>query len=81
MTVEEQVFRFEITVDDVARMQIVKGLDDARRVEASGRVVKVTAITQDRPQFAAKAGLHQHVDVLVIPVRIIQSVILNINIL
>ena len=68
MAVQEKVFRLEIAVDNVARVQVIKGFNNASRVETGRRIVKVAAIPQDRPQFAAETGLHQHVDVLVIPV-------------
>ena len=71
--VEEQVLRFEIAVDDVARVEVIERLDDARRVEAGGGLVEVAAVAQDRPQLAAEARLHQHVHELVVPVRVVQT--------
>lgn len=45
-------------------MQIVESFDNACRVEPSGCIIKVPAISQNCPQLAAKAALHQHVQVL-----------------
>lgn len=73
MSVEEQVLRLEIAIDDVARVQVIKRLDDARRVEARGRFVEVAAVAKDRPQLAAQARLHQHVHELVVAVRVVQT--------
>lgn len=77
VTVQEEVLRLEIAVDDVARVQVIKGLNDAGRVEQSGPVVEMPAVTQDRPQLAAQTGLHQHIDVLVISVRVVQPNIIK----
>ena len=46
--VEEEVLRLEIPVDDPPAVQVVKGLDYARCVEAGGAVVKVTAVPGKR---------------------------------
>ena len=57
----------------MSRVQIVERFDDARRVECCGGFVKVAAITEDRPEFAAKTSLHEHVDKLVITVRVVEA--------
>ena len=71
--VEEKVLWFKIAIDDVSRVQIVERLDHARRVECGSGFVKVTSITKDRPQFAAKTSFHEHVDKLVITVRVVEA--------
>lgn len=55
-------------------MQVIKSLDDASRIEARGAVVEVTSIAQYRPQLTAQTGFHQHVDVLGVAIRVVQSV-------
>lgn len=47
-------------------MKIVERLDHARRVESSGGVIEMPSIAQNRPQLAAEAALHQHVQVLAV---------------
>lgn len=70
--VEEEVLGLEVAVNDPTAVQVFKGLDDAGRVEAGRVVVEIAAVAQDRPQLAAQAGLHQHVEVLAILERLVQ---------
>ena len=42
--IQQQILRLEIAVDDSSGVQIFKGLDDARGVEARRGVVKVAAV-------------------------------------
>lgn len=47
-------------------MQVVERLHHASRIETRGRIVEVSLVTQDRPQLAAQAALHQHVQIFAI---------------
>ena len=54
-------------------MEKLEGFYDARDVESRRGIVELTAIAQDRPQFAAKTHFHEHVQVLGVAKRAIES--------
>ncbi len=72
--VEEEVFRLEVPVDDPSAVQVVHGADDAGDVEPRCGVVEPAPVSQDGPQLAAQARLHQQVDVLAVAEGAVQPV-------
>lgn len=59
-------------IDNIARMQIIKRLHHASRIESRRAVIEMALIAQNRPQFAAQAALHQHVQIFAILKRFVQ---------
>jgi hypothetical protein len=54
----------EVTVDDVARVQVVDGQQHLGRVEARRRVVEPPGVAQVCEELAAHHVLHEHVQAL-----------------
>ena len=59
--VEQQILRLEVSVDDLAVVQVLKGGDDDSRVKGSHRLLKVALLTEEREELAALHELEQHV--------------------
>jgi len=53
-------------------MKVVKGQDDAGHVELGGGVREPLASPEQRPQFSAQAGFHQHVEKLCIVICFVE---------
>ena len=51
------ILRLEIAVENAARLQVLKGRDDARRVEASRLLVESTQRSHPRKQLASHCGI------------------------
>ena len=71
-SIEQQVLRFEIAIDNAATVEVMKRLDDATTVKPRGGVVEIHTIPQNRPQFSAEAAFQQHVQILAIFKRLVQ---------
>lgn len=54
-------------------VEVIEGLDDAGHEEFGSVVVETAPITHDSPQFSSETDLHQHVHVLSVSVRSVQS--------
>ena len=61
MCIEEQVLRFEITVDDVLLVKVLNRHDDGRNVEARNICREATGTSEIREDLATHHVLHQHV--------------------
>ena len=70
--VQQQILWLEVPVEDALVMQVLQRLDNAGRVEASLGVVEACPIAEDGPELATQAGLHEHVEVPVVPVGAVQ---------
>lgn len=70
MTVQQQILRLQVPVDDIPRVEIIKCLNNTRRIESRGRVIEVALVPQNSPQFTAQTCLHQHIKVLSILERL-----------
>lgn len=70
--VQQQILRFQISVDQPTVVEIVEGLDHATRYESGSVVVKTTSVTQDSPNLASQTRLQHHVNVFCILERSIQ---------
>jgi len=56
--VEHQILRFEISIDDIQRMQMVQGFYHAAYHKLRGGVVEVSPPLQGRPHVSTEAHLH-----------------------
>ena len=67
--VQEQVFGFEISVNEASRVEVFECLDDASCYEPGGVVVEAASVPEDCPHFSTQARLQEHVDIFGVLVR------------
>jgi len=56
--IEHKILRFEISIDDIQRMQMVESLYYAAHHKLRGGVIEVSSPLQGRPHISTKAHLH-----------------------
>ena len=66
VSVQQQILRLQVAVDDVVRVQIVERKRDFGGVELGDGVGKALALAQQAEQLAALDKVHDHVQVLAV---------------
>lgn len=63
MTIEKEVFGFEITVDNVSRMEVFNGKDDRREIEPGDIGGEPSCPSKMRKKFATWNIRQEHIDI------------------
>ncbi len=69
--VQKAVFRLQISIDDISRVNKLQAFQHASNEESGREVVEVSPISQRRPQFPAQANIHNHVHKFSITIRLV----------